>query len=94
MKIVWSASAVRQLQQSVDYIADKSQQGARNTRRRILDTVTRLALMPFSGREGRVNHTREAVVPNTAYIVVYRVTPQSVEVIGLWHASQQWPFSF
>ena len=50
--------------------------------------------MPYSGRVGRVEGTREAVVPRSAYIVVYQVSTQAVEIVGIWHAARLWPESF
>jgi toxin ParE1/3/4 len=38
--------------------------------------------------------TREAVVPRTAYVVVYKLTDRTVEVIGIWHGAREWPESF
>ncbi|WP_420236510.1 type II toxin-antitoxin system RelE/ParE family toxin [Telmatobacter bradus] len=94
MKVLWSASAIRHLHQVVEYIADDTPRGAHALRRKIFDTVERVGTMPFSGREGRVTETREAVVPGTANIVVYRVQEQQVEVIGIWHAAREWPGTF
>jgi toxin ParE1/3/4 len=47
-------------------------------------------LRPTLYKPGRVNGTREIVVrPN--YVMVYRVTSDSVEVLRVLHAAQQWP---
>ena len=94
MKILWSAASVRHLHEAVEYIQGESTGGANQVRRRILETVRRIGQMPFSGREGRIEGTREAVVPRTQYIVVYRVSAQSVDVIGVWHGARQWPAAF
>jgi toxin ParE1/3/4 len=91
MKIVWSAASVRHLRQVMEYIEGDSMMGATTVRRRILRTVQRVGEMPNSGREGRVDGTREAVVPGTAYIVVYRAGNNAVEVISIWHAAREWP---
>jgi toxin ParE1/3/4 len=47
--------------------------------------------MPDSGRIGRIDGTREAVVPRSPYIVVYQVSTETVEVLGVWHAAREWP---
>jgi len=94
MKIIWSAAAVRHLQEVVEYIQAESAGGAISTRRRILDTALRVGQIPYSGRLGRMDGTREAVVPRTPYIVVYQLSSQSVEILGIWHAARQWPDSF
>ena len=92
--VLWSASSVRHLQQVVDYLQGESSGGAIIVRRRILQTARRAGQMPFSGRVGRIDGTREAVVPRTPYIVVYRVSAQTVEIVGIWHAARLWPESF
>lgn len=41
-------------------------------------------------KPGRMKGAREIVVlPN--YVMVYRVSPESVEVLRALHAAQQWP---
>lgn len=94
MKAIWSAAAVRHLQESIDYLQGESSTGAVTIRRRILATVRRLELMPYSGRTGRVDGSREAVFPRSPYIVVYQVSAQAVEILGIWHGARQWPESF
>ena len=94
MKVIWSAASVRHLHEVVEYLQAEIVGGTITTRRRILQTVTRLGQMPYSGRAGRNEGTREAVVPRSPYIVVYRVTEQAVEVLGIWHGARQWPESF
>ena len=45
---------------------------------------------PTLYKPGRVKGTREIVVrPNDA--MVYRVSPEAVEVLRVLHAAQQWP---
>ena len=91
MKVIWSASAVRQLQEVVDYLQDESAARAVTIRRRILATVGLIGQMPDSGRIGRIDGPREAVVPRSPYIVVYQVSTETVEVLGVWHAAREWP---
>jgi toxin ParE1/3/4 len=94
MKVIWSAASARHLQEVFDYLQGEASAGAITIRRRILETVRRVGQMPYSGRIGRVNGTREAVVPRTSYIVVYQVSAQTVEILGIWHGARQWPESF
>jgi plasmid stabilization system protein ParE len=94
MKAIWSAAAVRHLQEAIDYLQGESSAGAITIRRRILATVRRLEQLPYSGRTGRVDGTREAVVPRSPYIVIYQVSAQTVEILGIWHGARMWPESF
>ncbi len=57
---------------------------------RIESSVRPLAEHPYLFRPGRVPGTRELVAhPN--YIVIYRVTPEHVEIVRVLHARQQYP---
>ena len=94
MKVFWSAASVTHLKEALEYIQGESTTGAINTRRRILETVVRVGQMPYSGRVGRAEGTREAVVPRSPYIVVYQISAHAVEIVGIWHAARLWPDSF
>jgi len=94
MKVIWSAASARHLNEVVDYLQGESAEGAITIRRRILETVRRVGQMPQCGRIGRVDGTREAVVPRSPYIVVYQLSAQAVEILGIWHGARQWPEAF
>jgi plasmid stabilization system protein ParE len=83
MKVIWSAASVRHLQEVVDYLQGESAEGAIVVRRRILDTARRIGQMPYSGRIGRIEGTREAVVPRSTCVLVYQVSAQAVEILGV-----------
>lgn len=94
MNVIWSASAVRHLSETIEFIQAKSIKGSATVRRRILNIVMRVGQMPYSGRVGRIDGTREAVVPGVPYIVVYQVSSDAVEIVGIWHTARLWPESF
>jgi plasmid stabilization system protein ParE len=94
MKVLWSAASVRHLQEVVEFLQGENAGAAITVRRRILETVARVGLMPYSGRIGRIDGTREAVVPRSPYIVVYQVSVDTVEILGIWHGARLWPESF
>jgi toxin ParE1/3/4 len=58
---------------------------------RILKAVDLLQSHPEIGRPGRVVGTRELVIPDTPYIVPYRVRRQRLELIAVFHGGQKWP---
>jgi plasmid stabilization system protein ParE len=94
MKVHWSAASVKHLHEIAGYLQSESATGAISTRRRIRETVQRVGQMPYSGHTGRIDGTREAVVPRTPYIVTYRISAQAVEILGIWHSARQRPESF
>ncbi len=58
---------------------------------KIRDAVNQLAQYPFMGRYGRVEGTREFVIANTPYLVIYRVKEETVQIIRVLHASRKYP---
>jgi toxin ParE1/3/4 len=55
--------------------------------------VERLREFPNSGRLGRLDGTRELLVPRTPFIVVYRVAKTHVELIRVLDGAQKWPMT-
>ncbi len=53
--------------------------------------VERLKDFPNSGRPGRLEGTRELVVPRTPFIVVYRLAKEHVELLRVLNGAQKWP---
>lgn len=55
--------------------------------------VDDLAAHPEMGREGRRQGTRELVISQTEFVVVYRIRPKlkRVELMRVLHARQQYP---
>jgi toxin ParE1/3/4 len=94
MKIVWSRRAIRNLEALRDYIEQSSEQNAAAVAKRILHAVDLLENHPAIGRPGRVMGTRELVIPDTPYIVVYRVKRDRLELIAVLHGHQRWPRRF
>lgn len=91
MRVRLSPRARDDLHELVRYIARDSPRNARLVRDRITDAFRRLGQYPESGRPGRVDGTRELVIPRTAHTAAYRVTGNTLESISIIHESQQWP---
>jgi toxin ParE1/3/4 len=91
MKVVWSPRAIRHLVALRDYIAADSEQDAALVAQRILRSVELLQTHPEMGRPGRVVGTRELVVPDTPFIIPYRVRRERLELIAVFHGHQKWP---
>jgi plasmid stabilization system protein ParE len=56
----------------------------------IRTATTRLQEFPASGRNGTVSGTREIVIPNLPYLVVYRVAGGEVQIIRVFHTATEW----
>ncbi len=93
MLIKWLTTALRNLDQEASYIANDDPQAAKLVVQRIQSTVNLLADNPAPGHPGRIHGTRELVVPDTRYIVPYRVRPrlERIEILRVLHSSRTTP---
>jgi len=91
MKVIWSRRAIRHLVHLREYIEMDSEQNAALVAKRILEAVDLLQAHPEMGRPGRALGTRELVVPNTPYIIPYRIRRERLELIAVFHGRQKWP---
>lgn len=90
LPVAWRASALRKLEQVIDYIEVRNPVAADRIGAAIRHTADRLPDHPYLHRPGRVPGTREAVVhPN--YILVYRVMTDRIQILALLHTRQQYP---
>ncbi len=91
VEIKWLRKALRTLDQEAEYIAKDNAGAARLVVRRIREAVAMLADNPGLGRAGRITGTRELIVPNTRYIIPYRVRGNRVEILRVFHTSRRLP---
>lgn len=93
MQVRWLVKALENLDEEAEFISRDDPAAARAVVRRIHDAVENLKPNPALGRPGRIQGTRELVVPGTPYIVPYRVRPRlnRVEVLRVFHASRRLP---
>jgi toxin ParE1/3/4 len=96
MQVRWLATALQNLNREADYIAQEDPQAARLVVQRIYKAVNLLADNPALGHPGRINGTRELVVPDTRYILPYRVRPRlnRIEMLRVFHSSRKTPRSW
>ena len=90
LRLEWKATAVADLLAIVDYISDDNPDAAQALRDEIEAKVSRLREQPRLYRVGRVAGTREMVVRSN-YIVVYAEDADTVTILRVLHAAQQWP---
>lgn len=93
MQIKWLNKALQNLDDEAEYISQDDAEAARLIVKRIVTGVNLLADNPALGYAGRIHGTRELVIPDTRYIVPYRVKPQqqTVEILRVFHASRRLP---
>ncbi|NOX92280.1 MAG: type II toxin-antitoxin system RelE/ParE family toxin [Gammaproteobacteria bacterium] len=91
MEIKWLRKALKNLNQEAEYIARDDPQAARLMVQRIQYTVSLLIHNPALGHPGRLPGTHELVIPNTHYIVPYRVRSRQIEILRVFHTSRKQP---
>ena len=94
MRVRWLQTAIENLNDAAEYIARDNRAAASKIVTIITALSQRLADYPSLGHPGRVPGTRELVVPNTPYILVYRVRNAYVEIIRVFHGARKWPTRF
>jgi toxin ParE1/3/4 len=93
--IEWTEQAIRQLDQSHDYIAlSNSEEIAVRITMQIVTSVQQLAAFPMSGRAGRVRDTRELIISNTPFIAAYTIEKTRIVILAVYHGAQHWPEGF
>ena len=94
MKVRWTRLAVQDLHSAYDYVAAKNPAAAHSVIARIESALQALKAHPLIGREGRVDGTRELVIPATPFIVAYRIAKARIEILAVIHGARRWPEKF
>ena len=89
MQITWLKTALKNLNEIAEYIAQESPQAASQVVEAIETQVNLLATQPALGRPRRVLGTRELVISNTHYLVPYRIKNNAVEILRVFHTSRK-----
>lgn len=88
MKIVWSRQARDDLLDIYRYISAENPSAARALHKKIVFRLLALLETPQIGRPGRVPGTREVVIPGASYIVPYRISDQTLQILRVYHSSR------
>lgn len=91
MQVKWLRKALANLDAEAAYIARENPVAAVNVVRKILAAVSLLADQPSLGSPGRIAGTRELIIPDTRYLVPYRIKNDRVEILRVFHTSRRQP---
>ena len=91
MKVRWLNEGARSLRSIHAHIALDNPAAARRVVQRIKLSVEKLGTFPEAGRVGQVAGTMELVITSLPYIVIYRLTPESVDILRVFHTATDWP---
>jgi toxin ParE1/3/4 len=87
MRLRWLSRALRELDRHYEFIAIENPKAAKGVFTRLKDATEKLRRFPELGRLSQVPGTRELVLTNMPYIIVYRIAEDEVQVLRILHAS-------
>jgi len=90
MRLRWTVPAAQDLENIRNYLDDRAPHLAARTVRAIYQQIRSLKGTPYRGRPGHRSGTRELPLSPLPYIVVYAVQPEAVEILHIYHGSQDW----
>ena len=90
-RIRWTKRALRRLGEVGANIEKDDPAAAARVVARLVSAVEKLAEYPAMGRVGRIKNTRELVLADVPYIIPYRASRSTIEIITVMHTSQRWP---
>jgi toxin ParE1/3/4 len=94
VKHVWSRFALSDRADIFSHIEAESPRAAVHVDEQIADAAPAPAPLPDSGRPGRIDGTRELVIPRTPYVAAYLVDADTVRILRVLHRAQMWPDEF
>lgn len=94
MQIEWSQRAADDLEAISGHIEqDRDLETANRVARALYEAIQSLRTMPYRGRYGRVQNTRELVIPRLPYVVIYQIVAErnTLMILNIVHGAQRWP---
>jgi addiction module RelE/StbE family toxin len=91
MQVKWLRRALRNLEQARNYVFQDNPTAAQELILKIQNAANQLQNYPFMGKNGRVEGTKELIISNSPYILIYRIKEESVEVLRILHTSKRYP---
>lgn len=94
MEIRFTRNAYADVDAIYDYIAADNPAMAQKVLNKIENMIDYLADHPQLGRIGKVIGTRELIVPDTPYIIAYKIDQQVIDILAIIHSKTRWPEQF
>lgn len=89
MKIVFLEDAARDIQWFRFYYRSVFPEGSARARANLKAIQATLAANPYAGHPSDARpQVRELVIPRTPFTLIYRVTPEQIEILRLWDTRQ------
>lgn len=89
----WTKSAGEDIEGIADYLLGESLafEAVNDYVERIYKAPEHLATLPGAGKPGRMPNTREWLVKDTPYALIYRVKDNVVQILRVMHGNRQFP---
>lgn len=92
IRLRYTRPALQDLDDACAWIAAHRPAGeAEALARMILASVEGLRVFPERGRPGRIEGTRELVIPRSRFVVPYRLVGREVQILAILHGGRAWP---
>lgn len=93
LPIRWVDSASEDMDNLADYLLEEglSFDAVEDYVKRIYDAPKHLATLPGAGKPGRMPNTREWLVKDTPYALIYAVRGDKIRILRVMHNSRQFP---
>lgn len=93
LPVEWTESSWEDLDGIADYLLGEGVafEAVEIYLKRIFKAPEHLATLPGAGKPGRIPRTREWLVKDTPYALIYRVLSARVEILRVMHGSRQFP---
>ena len=88
MIVQLSDRAKAELDSALAFLNDTNPRAAEDLRCRIEAGISSLSEMPYRGRPGAIEGTRELLVRRTPYVIVYATSSERVRIIRIRHTRQ------
>jgi len=88
VRLAWPILALRDFEEATDYIAADNPVAAQQIAERIEAATRKLTEYPYIGHPGDDENTREWLVRQTPYVLVYELHGDTVYISRVWHTKR------
>jgi toxin ParE1/3/4 len=89
MNVIWLRAASIALDRHYELLAARSPKAARLVFRRIVAITNRCREFPHTDRPGQFEGVRQLVVPGAPYVIIYRLSAHSVQVLRVFSCGHE-----
>jgi toxin ParE1/3/4 len=89
MKVRYTETALRELDEILAYIADRNFTAAASVRARVEELVERLSYFPYLAQGTERNGVRRVPLGNYPYVIFYTVEAEEVVILRIRHGARR-----